>query len=107
MDEKVTKPTIETVLERMTVMEERIIRITGMGERLDERFTGLDERVFRLDERLAGLDGRVVGLDQRVSELYKRMSVSEDRLHARLDRMESVINATRGDSLELRTDIRG
>ncbi len=50
MDEKVTKPTIETVLERMGAMEERINqRMDGMGERISQRIDGLEQR---LDSRL-------------------------------------------------------
>ena len=61
MDEKVTKPTIETVLERMGEMEERT------------------------NQRMEGL---------------------ELRLDSRLDRIESVVNITRGEMLDLRADFR-
>ena len=60
-EEKVTKPNIETVLERMGTFETRI-----------------DERINKFEEN--------VGI--------------------RLDRIESVVNTTRGEMLELRADFR-
>ena len=43
MDEKVTKPTIETVLERMGMMEQRINQRIGVTEeRLDSRLDRLE-----------------------------------------------------------------
>ena len=45
MDEKVTKPTIETVLERMAAIEERTNqRMDAMEERLNQRMDGIGER---------------------------------------------------------------
>ena len=49
MEEKVTKPTIETVLERMVAMEGRLTdRMDGLTERMD----GLTGHVNALEERL-------------------------------------------------------
>ena len=51
MDERVTKPTIETVLERMNAMEQRLgERIDASGQRLGERMNSLEEHLgTRLD----------------------------------------------------------
>ena len=43
MDEKVTKPTIETVLERMGVMDE------GINQRMDGMQQHLDSRLDRIE----------------------------------------------------------
>jgi hypothetical protein len=42
MDEKVTKPTIETVLERMA----------GMEERVNQRVDGINQRMGVMEERV-------------------------------------------------------
>lgn len=51
MDEKVTKPTIETVLDRMNAMEQRLgDRIDTSEQRVSERMSAFEERVgARLD----------------------------------------------------------
>ena len=82
MEEKVTKPTIETVLERMVAMEGR----------LTDRMDGLTERMGGLTERMDGLTGHVNAL--------------EERLNTRLDRIESLGNITRSEMLDLRIDFR-
>ena len=83
MDEKVTKPTIETILERMGAMEERINqRMEAMEERTNQRMGAMEERI---NQRIDGL---------------------ELRLDSRLDRLESVASRTRSEMLELRADFR-
>jgi len=83
MDEKVTKPTIETVLERFAAMEKRLNQRTdAMEERINQRMDGIEERINR----------RIDGLEQR--------------LDSRLDRIESVASGTRSEMLELRADFR-
>ena len=83
MDEKVTKPTIETVLERMAAIEERTNqRMDAMEERLNQRMDGIGERLSR------------------------RIDVLEQRLDSRLDRIEGMVNITRGEMLDLRADFR-
>jgi predicted nucleic acid-binding Zn-ribbon protein len=79
MDERVTKPTIETVLERMDAMEERI----------SQRMDATNLRMDAMEERLS----------QRIDKL-------EQRLDSRLDRIESVASGTRSEMLELRADFR-
>ena len=51
MDEKVTKPTIETVLERMVGMEERLNqRMDAVEVRLNQRIDGMEKGLgVRLD----------------------------------------------------------
>lgn len=105
MDEKNTKPTIETVLNRMSAMEERL------SVRMDERFDAMEQRLYtRMDERLSGMDQRLNKLDERMilteQRINQRMSKMEERLDSRLDRIESVANTTRGEMLELRADFR-
>jgi len=56
MDEKVTKPTIETVLERMNAMEQRLgERISASEQRVGERIDALEERLDRRLDRMENL----------------------------------------------------
>jgi len=48
-DEMTTKPTIETVLERINTLEEKI----------DRRFDTVDERFNRVDERFNSIDNEI------------------------------------------------
>src|ERR1051325_8925756 len=94
MDEKVTKPTIETILERMI----------GMEERLNQRTDGVEGRInFRMSEMEDRLNQRMDGVEER---LNPRMDGVEERLGVRLDRIESVGSTTRGEMLDLRADFR-
>ena len=86
MDEKVTKPTIETVLERMA----------GMEQRLNQRMDAVEGR---LSQRMDGMSQRMDGMSQRIEGMEKGLGV-------RLDRIESVVHTTRGEMLELRADFR-
>jgi len=86
MDEKVTKPTIETVLERMA----------GMEERINHRMDGMEERMAGMEERT----------NQRLDGINERMSLMEAHLDSTLDRQESVLSSTRSAVFELRADFR-
>jgi len=57
MDEKVTKPTVETVLERMNAMEQRLgERISASEQHVGERIDALEER---LDTRLDRMENLI------------------------------------------------
>jgi hypothetical protein len=75
-DDKKTKPTIETVLERMAAQEER----------MSNRMAAQEERIMN-------------AVNERIDKL-------EERIGIRLDRVESVATATRGEMLDLRADFR-
>ena len=85
MDEKVTKPTIETVLERMGGMEERLNQRIGMSEE-------------RVNQRMDAMEGRV---SQRMDAMEERLSQRMDGLEVGVDRMRSVVFELRADFREL------
>ncbi len=67
MDEKVTKPTIETVLERIGAMEERLSqRMDAREERLNQR---IDKLELRLDSRLDRIESVASGTRSEMLEL--------------------------------------
>jgi CRP-like cAMP-binding protein len=93
MDEKVTKPTIETVLERMA----------GMEQRLSQRMDGMNQSMAGMEQRFSQ---RMDGMSQRMDGMSQRIEGMEKGLGVRLDRIESVVHTTRGEMLELRADFR-
>ena len=67
MDEKVTKPTIETVLERIAAIEERSNqRMDAMEERLNQR---IDKLELRLDSRFDRVESVASGTRSEMLEL--------------------------------------
>ena len=67
MAEKVTKPTIETVLERMAAIEERTNqRMDAMEERLNQR---IDKLELRLDSRFDRVESVANGTRSEMLEL--------------------------------------
>lgn len=69
-EDATTKPTLETVLERINALdrktEERINaleqKVEGRIDRLDNRMNGLDTRMIGLDMRMGGVENQVNGL---------------------------------------------
>jgi hypothetical protein len=83
MDEKVTKPTIETVLERVQLLEERLSK-------------GFDARLIETEHRLG----------QRIDAAEHRLNHKIDAIETRLDRIEALTSTFRAEVLNLRADFR-
>jgi hypothetical protein len=88
-----TKPTIETVLER----------ITALAEKMDAQSTSIKEDIAelkaRLDEELSKVHAR---LDTELGKVNERL----DEQETRFDRLEKVILQTRLEFVEFREDFR-
>jgi hypothetical protein len=93
-DDKATKPTIETVLERIGTLEERL------DAKLDSKLGALEER---LNDKIDGVEGR---LNVKIDGLEGRFNAQIDRIDIRLERFEAVLNAARGDMLDQRIEMR-
>jgi len=112
MDEKVTKPTIETVLERMAGMEERLNQRISMSEdrvngRMDAMEGRLNQRISMSEERVnQRMDGLEERLSQRMDGIEVRMGGLEERLSQRMDGLEVGMDRTRSVVFELRADFR-
>jgi hypothetical protein len=101
MEEKVTKPTMETVLTRMNEMEERLgSKISETEERLGSRISETKEL---LESRIRASEERV---GARMDAADERFNTFEEHLGIRLDRIESLAHASRAEGLELRADFR-
>ena len=83
MDEKVTKPTIETVLERMQGLEERLSK-------------GFDARLIETEHRLG----------ERIDGAEYRLNHKIDAIEIRLDRIEALTSTFRAEVLNLRADFK-
>ena len=77
-EDATTKPTIETVLER----------INALGERMDEGFIAVHTRLNQMDERFDRMDERLEQMDTR------------------LDRTQAMVHEMRADFREFRAQFK-
>jgi len=92
-----TKPTIETVLERLSAV---VSMISDMDSRITNRFDALEARMSGVESRLNALEGRVSRIESRLEALEARVSRIESRLEALEARVSGV--ESRLDALEVR-----
>ena len=78
-DEMITKPTIETVLERISAFENRFV----------SRFEQFEKQV-----------------DERFEHFEKQVAERFDRIDNEIDRVASVAHSTKAEMLTLRADFR-
>ncbi len=89
-DEMITKPTIETVLERISSFENRFVsRFEHFEKKVDERFEQFERQVAEHFEQF----------ERRVAERF-------DRIDNEIDRVASVAHSTKAEMLTLRADFR-
>ncbi len=74
-----TKPTIETVLERLSAI---VSMVSAMDSRITSRLEALEARVSGVESRLEALEVRVSGVESRLEALEVRVSGVESRLDA-------------------------
>lgn len=96
-----TKPTIETVLER----------INALGAQLNARVDSLEEqlnaRVDNLSEQLnARVDGLAEQLNARVDRLEEQLDIRLDRIESEVKLTHSEVYALRADFKELKSDLK-
>jgi uncharacterized coiled-coil protein SlyX len=85
-DDMITKPTIETILERMT----------ASAARFEQRFDQLEKRS---DERFNHLEKRFDQLEKSTGERF-------DKLENEIDTLSMVVSSTRTDMSKLRLEFR-
>ncbi len=96
-EEANTKPTIETVLDRINVLG------LNLGERIDSIGTRVDSmstRIDSIDARVSSIDTRVDNISTRVDSLGEHLSslgVRVERLESRGEKIESEISRMRQD----------
>ncbi|HSO76305.1 MAG TPA: hypothetical protein VLU47_15845 [Blastocatellia bacterium] len=100
-DDMITKPTIETILERMAASDERFEqRFDHLEKKTDERFERFEKRT---DERFDQFEKRT---DKRFDQFEKRTDERFDKLEKEFDRLIIVTSSTRADMSELRLGFR-
>ena len=89
-DDMSTKPTIETILEKMVASEERLL----------QRFDQLEKRT---DERFAQFEKQT---DERFTQFEKRTDERFDKLENEIDLLSMVASSTKYQMSELRLEFR-
>lgn len=109
-DEMTTKPTIETVLERISEFdkrsESRSDRIEARFDQLDARFDHLDTRFDNLETRFDNLEARFDRLEARFDRLEAEITARFEQVYIEIDRVASVAHTTKGEMLGLRVEFR-
>ena len=105
-DEAQTKPTLETILERINELK------TDVGEvRTDVRELRTDVRELRIDVRelrteIGDVRTDVGEIKTNVGGLRNEFQLFRGEMEIRIDRIEGMTNMTRSEMLELRADFR-
>lgn len=82
-----TKPTIETVLER----------INELGARLETRLDGLEARAGGVETRIGGLETRLDDLNTAINDMRAEMRQGFHVLERRVDTVSIDMNKLRSD----------
>ena len=118
-DEMTTKPTIETVLERINeVGETTLDRINKVEETTLDRINRVEDRINKVEEttldRFRMLEETVLEqintsgarTSRRIDRLEAQMTERFEQVYAEIDRVASVAHSTKAEMLTLRADFR-
>ena len=116
-DEMSTKPTIETVLERINEFdkrsesrsdqfEARFDRLDARFDHLDTRFDNLEARFDNLEAQFDPLEARFDRLEARFDQLEAEITARFEQVYIEIDRVASVAHTTKGEMLGLRVEFR-
>ena len=86
-----TEPTIETVLNRINQLDERI----------ESRFGNLESRFGGLESRFGGLEGRVERVESEISQLRLEVNTGFRRVERKIDLLNRDFLAIRADNEDL------
>jgi len=92
-DEMTTKPTIETVLERISEFDKRS---ESRSDRFETRFDQLETR----------FEARFDQLETRFDQLEAEITARFEQVYTEIDRVASVAHTTKGEMLGLRVEFR-
>lgn len=92
-DDMITRPTIETVLERIGAFDQKVEdRINTLERKIEDRIDALERKV---DERFDQVDARFAKVDERF-----------DQVDIAIDRVASLAYSTKAEMLTLRADFK-
>jgi hypothetical protein len=99
-DDRITKPTIETILEMMIASDERF------QQRFDQLEKITDGRFDQFERRFDQFEKRTDERFERLDEFENRTDERFDRLEKEFDRLIVVTHSTKADMSELRLGFR-
>lgn len=114
-DDMITRPTIETVLERIGAFDQKVDdRMSALERKIDALERKADERIDsfarKVDERIDAFEKKV---DERIDALERKVDERFDQVNARfslvdneIDRLASVAHSTKAEMHTLRLDFR-
>ena len=113
-DDMITKPTIETILERIVAFEARFEqRFDKLEKRTDDRFDQFEKRFEQFEKRTDERFDRFEQFQKRTDERFERFEQFQKRTDERFDRLEKefdrlimVTHSTKVDVAELRLGFR-
>jgi hypothetical protein len=97
-DDMTTRPTIETVLERINTLA---IHIDGRFDLVEKQLADLNGRVAAVEQRMVASDQRMDALEQKHSAMEKHLR----RIDIRLDRIEGMVLMLRSGFDDLRDQL--
>ena len=92
-DDMNTRPTIETILEA----------IRAVDQKLDRRIDALEQRFDALEQKV---DRRIDGLEQRIDALERKVDERFEQVYTELDRVAIAAHSTKAGMHELRLAFR-
>ena len=106
-----TKPTIETVLERLSAMESRSAaresQIIGRLEALETQVSGFGVRLEALEARVSGVESRLDGLETQLKEGFQKVNDGLEIMKYKLEIMTQDIMDVRAAMRKLDRRIPG
>jgi archaellum component FlaC len=100
-----TRPTIETVLDRISTLS---VHIDERFNQLDNRFAGVERQMTALDEKIGNLEQQVTDINRRDDALEQTHAAMEKhikRIDIRLDRIEGTVLTVRSGLDDLRDQL--
>ncbi len=98
-----TKPTIETVLERLSVI---VSMVSDMDSRITNRLDALEARVSRVESRLEALEVRVSGVESRLDALETQLKEGFQKVNDGLEMMKYKLEIMTQDIMDVRAAMR-
>jgi chromosome segregation ATPase len=92
-DDMTTRPTIETVLERIGAFDEKV----------DKRINTLEQKI---DDRISVLERKIDALEKKVDERFDQVNGRFSLVDTEIDRLASVAYSTKSEMHSLRLVVR-
>jgi chromosome segregation ATPase len=103
-DDMITRPTIETVLERIGAFDQKVDdRMSALERKIDAVERKVDERIDAFEKKV---DERIDALERKVDERFDQVNARFSLVDNEIDRLASVAHSTKAEMHTLRLDFR-